>query len=141
MLARKLENWPENEVREVCVYLGESERKEGEPAFPTLGALVAALRSKNTSSAHKATAEKNSEEIEQFYWDHIDYKVECGMTLQQAMDTITTPGYVGRRASMTRPPRIRFCEDCEGIGMMRFLRSGITFVRPCSACNSTGRAA
>lgn len=140
-LARKLENWPADEIKEVCISLGQRERKEGEPAFPTLGILLDALRSKNTSSSHKAAASKNAEEIEQFYWDHIDYKISCGMNEQEAMDTITTPGYVGRRAYMKRPPRIRFCEDCGGMGMTRHIRSDVCFVRDCGRCHSTGRAA
>lgn len=86
-------------------------------------------------------AKKNAEEIEQFFWDHVDFRMEeTGWSEQKVLDSIKQPGFTGRRAG-TRPPRIYFCRECEGMGMIRFQQGGVNKVRDCYLCKSTGRAA
>ena len=140
-LARKLENWPSEEIRLACLNIGKRARQEGEPAFPTFGAIVDELRSLGSSRVSKSAAEKNMEEIEQFFWDHVDYQMEVtGKNEQEVLNGITQPGFTGRRAG-TRPAKIHFCAECGGMGMTRHIQAGKTFVRTCGECKGYGRAA
>jgi hypothetical protein len=139
-LARKLENWPWSEVREACIALGKRERREGEPAFPPLGAIIEELKRLGSNRASQTATERSNAELEQFFWEHIDYKVETfHLTEQQALDTIQQPGFVGRKAA-TRPPTPKspYCGDCFS-GLMRYIQpNGDFLMRTCQCVGGRG---
>ena len=113
-LARKLDSWPAEEVRTVCVAIGRREREEGEPAFPTIGGIERELRRLSSNRASQTATERSNAELEQFFWEHIDFKMESQrMTEQQALATIQQPGFTGRKAGTRPPPLISpYCGDC-----------------------------
>lgn len=139
-LARKLDGWPPEEVREACISIGRRERDEGEPAFPVIGTIERELRRLSASKASQSATERSNAELEQFFWEHIDYKMErFGMTEQQALDTIQQPGFTGRKAG-TRPPPLQspYCGDCFS-GLMRYIQpNGDFLMRKCQCVGGRG---
>lgn len=132
-LARKLENWPPAEVRAACVSIGKRSRAEGEPAFPTLGILLDELKALSSSRVQHKSADRNSAEIEQFFWEHVDYQMEItGKTEQEVLDGIKQPGFIGRRAgSRPAPLETGFCGRCYE-GFVRCLQAnGDNIMRKC----------
>lgn len=133
--ARKLEAWPDDEIYDACQNLSRRPRKEGETAFPELGAIIAELRQASSSRVGKTAAEKNAAEIEDFFWEHVDYQIELrGCPEQQFLDTVMQPGFVGRKAG-TRPVPLKeeFCGRCYE-GLVRILIPGSTQVMKKCRC-------
>lgn len=122
LLGRLTKRYPAQDLAESQEeYLADFEKLAVKYSLPRLEAAIEALRidpdqvffprpdeaakelERMANAEARERAKRESEalrvEMERTFWEHVEWRMEReGLTEQQVLDTIKTPGYVGRRA-------------------------------------------
>jgi hypothetical protein len=100
LYARELARFSAEDARAAVRELAMTPRREGEPAFPSLGDLVARIREREARRAMQDRSRALIAEMERDFWLWVDATLadHPEETEQGLLDSIRTPGYRGRTA-------------------------------------------
>lgn len=97
--AKHLARFPAECVKEAIEALSRRPRGEGETAFPDLGTVEAAVREAVGKRNAAERMRQRREQNERDFWNWIDLHIErSGLSEQEILDRVKTPGYTGRKA-------------------------------------------
>jgi hypothetical protein len=103
---KRLSEFELPELRAVIDEMSLEKPKKGETAFPALGDIAERLRARK--ARRRAVDEKGAalKELDKHFWIWVTEQSEiAGMTEQEFLDTVKTPGYAGRKARVNGDPR------------------------------------
>lgn len=99
LYSSKLSEFPEADVRAVCVEVADTPRREGETAFPERGKLVARLHEIADTRRRDLRSQQEREKQEEWFWQWVGVEIEdTGRLEQEILDSVKVAGFTGRKA-------------------------------------------
>lgn len=102
LYATKLAELPIDDVKAAVNQLAGEPRRDGDPAFPSLGSIKSRVLEVRVERRRARHTQVTLSQYERDFWDWVDSRLQdpdtVGMTEQQFLDTINRPGYTGRKA-------------------------------------------
>jgi len=99
LYTERLYEWELSDLMPVIDGIALRSRMRGETAFPPLADIIDGLKARTARSQSDSKSRGVREQQEQAFWEHVDYlKQRDGITEQEVLDQIKSPGFTGRRA-------------------------------------------